>query len=102
MSCSLKPSTTLRTFTLLSEPAAVLVGEEELPAEISNDTLGFGLLTDKHLNALLGDVPRTAGCYCCGPIGFMRHVNVLLLTLGFERRHFEVFGPAQDLDERTF
>lgn len=33
--------------------------------------------------------------FCCGPKPFMRHVNTLLLQLGYvsEQLHYEVFGP---------
>ncbi len=92
----------LRVFSLYGAPTPVLASDEdnqdeELQLALAG-TLGYGPLTNKHLRHLLADVPRTAACYCCGPLGFMRHVNALLRGQGFESRHFEVFGPAQSLD----
>lgn len=92
----------LRLFSLYGAPTPVLAGEEvaqdeELQLALAG-TLGYGPLTNEHLRILLADVPRTADCYCCGPLGFMRHVNSLLRGKGFKNLHFEVFGPAQSLD----
>ncbi len=90
---------TLRTFALYQQVVAppVMVGEleeaEELAAEWAE-----GQLTAAHLDPLLVDVPYDADCYCCGPLGFMRHVNTLLRGRGFHNRHFEVFGPSQTID----
>ncbi|MDJ0367946.1 FAD-binding oxidoreductase [Hymenobacter sp. H14-R3] len=85
----------LRIFTLYGTPAPVLAGNEEDADETADENLGYGLLADEHLDTLLADLPRMADCYCCDPLSFMRHVNILLRAQSFENRHFEVFGPAQ-------
>ncbi|WP_210522080.1 globin domain-containing protein [Hymenobacter terricola] len=86
---------TLRTFALYQAvPEEVLAGEEDEEPTL----LGNGLLTDEHLDALLLNVPQHADFYCCGPLGFMRHVNALLRSRGCDNRQFEVFGPAQAIE----
>jgi nitric oxide dioxygenase len=75
------------------------------PVEISDDEADLlpmdcasGFLMNDHLDYLLTPEFDDADFFCCGPLGFMRHVNALLKQRGVVRRHFEVFGPTQDLD----
>ncbi|MGI4865158.1 MAG: globin domain-containing protein [Janthinobacterium lividum] len=87
----------LRTFTLYQHVPAEVAGPDEA-ADQPEGPLNYGLLTAEHLLDFLADLPRNADCYCCGPLGFMRHTNQLLRQQGFTHRHFEVFGPSQSLD----
>ncbi len=87
----------LRTFALYQN---VPVGAGDSDGDDLDSDMGWGTgqLTDDHLTDLLADLSPAADFYCCGPLGFMRHVNGLLKARGFENRNFEVFGPSQSID----
>ena len=45
-------------------------------------------------------IPTTeAEFYFCGPVAFMKHINVALTDLGVKQEHihYEFFGPATSL-----
>jgi len=84
----------LRFFSVYQRlPVEVAEGEADLlPPECAS-----GFLDAELLGQLLTARFDGAEYYCCGPLGFMRHVNKLLIERGVEDCHFEVFGPTQGL-----
>ncbi|WP_046242572.1 NO-inducible flavohemoprotein [Hymenobacter terrenus] len=75
-----------RTFTLFGAPNA----QPAWPGPFA-----IGLLSTEHLDTWLGAEDEPADYYCCGPTGFMQHVQQLLKARGVANCHFEVFGPTQ-------
>ncbi|EGC29514.1 hypothetical protein DICPUDRAFT_58751 [Dictyostelium purpureum] len=62
---------------------------------IHSDTQGH--VTKESLAKLTAHIDdaskKTTDVYICGPVGFMHSMNTIAKELGFEKIHYEVFGP---------